>query len=138
MSFKVIIAGSRDFDDYDLLCEVMDKILINRTPNIEIVCGACRGADQLGAAYAKARGFGVKYFPADWDKFGKAAGFKRNCEMALHADALVAFWDGSSKGTAHMIRTAEFHGLPTRKIIYPVLPKINLAVSGKLHTLSSR
>ena len=45
--------------------------------------------------------------PADWDLDGKSAGFKRNVKMAEYADALVAFWDGESKGTKHMIETAK-------------------------------
>lgn len=53
-------------------------------------------------------------FPADWDRYGKAAGYLRNTEMAKNADALVAFWDGMSLGTRHMIETAKAHGLKVR------------------------
>ena len=104
--FKVIVAGSRDFNDYKLLKEKLDVVLSNKV-EIEIVSGGARGADKLGEVYAKERNLSCKVFPADWDAHGKSAGYKRNAEMAEYADALVAFWDGKSKGTGHMIDLAE-------------------------------
>ena len=73
-----------------------------------------RGADRLGERYAKEHGYKVIYMPADWDLYGKSAGFKRNVQMAEYADALVAFWDGVSFGTKHMIETAQKMGLDVR------------------------
>ena len=93
---KVIIAGGRDFNDYDLLCRKADKIL-SRQSEVEIVSGTAKGADKLGEMYAKERHFSIKRFPADWGTFGNAAGYRRNVEMAIYADALIAFWDGESK-----------------------------------------
>jgi hypothetical protein len=104
--FKVIIAGGRDFTNYNLLSSHMDKLLANVIDDIEIVCGAAKGADSLGERYAKEHGYNVRYFFADWDMYGRGAGFKRNVQMAEYADALVAFWDGKSPGTKHMIQTA--------------------------------
>ncbi len=75
--FRVIIAGSRDFSDYVLLRQTMDILLSNIKEDITVVCGKARGADTLGEQYAKERGYAVAYFPADWDKYGKAAGFIR-------------------------------------------------------------
>lgn len=74
---KVIIAGSRSFNDYKLLCEKCDAILSNQK-DIEIVCGMARGADLLGKQYAESRGYPVKEFPADWDRLKNAAGPIRN------------------------------------------------------------
>lgn len=76
-----------------------------------------RGADSLGEQYAKERGIPVRYFPADWQTLGKSAGYQRNVQMAAYADALVAFWDGQSKGTKHMIDTARRHKLDIRIIL---------------------
>jgi hypothetical protein len=109
-SFKVIIAGGRDFSDYQLLVEKCDKYLANKT-NIEIVSGTAKGADSLGARYAKDKGYSVKTFPADWAAFGKRAGYLRNEQMANYANALIAFWDGESRGTKHMIDIATEKGL---------------------------
>ena len=114
---KIIIAGGRDFDDFDFLCEKVDKIL-SRQQEIEIVSGCARGADKLGERYAELRGYPVKRFPADWGNHGRAAGYIRNEEMAEYSDALIAFWDGKSKGTQHMIRIAEEQGLKTRILYY--------------------
>lgn len=105
--FRVIIAGGRDFNNYEGLAQVMDRLLVNVTDEIQIVCGMARGADRLGERYAKERGYSIRYFEADWDEHGRAAGYIRNEEMAKNADALVAFWDGQSKGTRHMIETAQ-------------------------------
>lgn len=117
--FRVIIAGGRDFDDYPLLVKTMDKLLQNITDKVVVVCGMARGADSLGERYAKERGFEVKYSPANWDYHGKAAGYKRNEQMAQNADALVAFWDGESKGTGHMINLAKAYNLKIRIKKYP-------------------
>jgi len=68
--------------------------------------------------YANERGYPIKQFPADWNKYGKSAGYKRNEEMAKYADALIAFWDGKSKGTKHMIDLAKRYGLKVKVVIY--------------------
>ena len=112
--FKVIIAGGRDFSDYEFLKLTMDHLLSNITSEIGIVCGMAKGADLLGKRYANEKGYKVFCFPADWSSFGKSAGFVRNEEMAQNADALVAFWNGNSRGTQHMIKTAERYKLKIR------------------------
>lgn len=106
---KVIIAGSRTFNDYKTLKEVCDHMLSNST-DIEIVSGTARGADLLGEQYAKERGYPIKQFIPDWDGLGKKAGYVRNEEMAKYSDALIAFTNGS-KGTQHMINLANQYGL---------------------------
>lgn len=113
-TFRIIIAGSREFDDYDLLKNTMDKLLSNIKDNIVIVCGMARGADTLGERYAKEKGYEINYYPADWDLHGKSAGYIRNEQMAQNADALVAFWNGKSKGTKNMITLAHKYNLKVR------------------------
>ena len=103
---KLIIAGGRTFTNYQKLKQTCDEFLQDQK-NIEIVSGAYyRGADKLGEQYAKERGYKLTQFPADWNKYGRAAGPKRNEQMANYADTLVAFWDGESKGTLNMIKLA--------------------------------
>ena len=96
-NFKVIIAGSRGFSNYKLLKEKCNRF------NIIIVSGHARGADTLAEKYAQDEGFSLEIYPAQWKKYGKGAGFRRNEQMAEVADALIAFWDGKSHGTKHMI-----------------------------------
>ena len=110
MKMKVIIAGSRAFQDYELLKSTCDKML-EHVQDVEIVSGTANGADKLGEKYAAENGFPVKQFPADWANLGKRAGFVRNSQMAEYADALIAFWDGKSKGTKMMIEIAQKEGL---------------------------
>lgn len=114
---KVIIAGSRDFSDYTLLVACCDKIL-SKQKDAEIVSGAARGADQLGELYARDHGHPIKRFPADWVKYGKSAGHRRNEEMAKYADAAIIFWDGKSVGTKSMIDLAKKYKLSLRVIEY--------------------
>ena len=114
---KVIIAGGRDFQDWNKLVDVCDRAFINHN-EIEIVSGCANGADKLGERYANERGHQIKRFPADWDKYGKGAGYRRNAEMANYAGALIAFWDGLSRGTAHMINLAKEKGLKVLIITY--------------------
>ena len=116
--FAVIIAGSREFNDYQLLCAKCDWLFQNRKPT-SILCGKARGADTLGELYAKEHDIPVDYYPAEWDKYGKSAGYIRNEQMAMNADALIAFWDGTSRGTKHMIDLADKYHLVKRVIILP-------------------
>ena len=114
---RVISAGGRDFSDYERLSERVLHLL-SAQDQVTIVCGEARGADSLGKRLAYEKGWEVLSFPADWDKYGKVAGYKRNDEMARNADALIAFWDGKSIGTKHMIDLAKKHGLQTRIVGY--------------------
>ena len=122
MSFRVIIAGGRDFQDYDRLQAACDKILTNKIPEgITVISGTARGADSLGERYAQERGFNLIQMPAEWDLYGKSAGYKRNEAMAKTAGTgggLIAFWNGKSRGTGHMIDLARQYGLAVRIVRY--------------------
>jgi len=104
---KVIIAGSRTGFTYRCVEAAMADF--GRTPT-EIISGHARGVDTFGEEYARAEGLELAIFPANWD-YGRGAGFLRNQDMAKYADALVALWDGVSRGTHHMILTARNQGL---------------------------
>ena len=114
----MIIAGGRDFQDYSLLQRSMDVYLSDVHDEILIISGRAKGADSLGERYADERGYAVKAYPADWHQYGKAAGFIRNEEMAKNADALIAFWNGQSRGTEHMIKMAQKYSLKNIVVIY--------------------
>lgn len=105
---QTIIAGSRSFNDYERLLSLINALPF--WPSL-IISGLAKGADQLGLKFAYEYDVPVQKYPADWKRFGKQAGFIRNREMAQHADVLVAFWDGESRGTAHMIKTAKKQGV---------------------------
>jgi len=105
---KTIIAGSRNIVDPYMLEYVVNLCDWEIT---EVVCGMAKGVDTLGQRWAGKKDIPVKKFPANWDKYGKAAGMRRNQEMADYADALIAVWDGESKGTQNMIKIARNKGL---------------------------
>ena len=110
---RVIIAGSREFNNFKLLCKVSDFYLQNQS-NIQIVSGTAKGADSLGERYAKKRRFSIKRFPAQWQTYGKSAGYFRNKAMVMHSQGLIAFWNGRSRGTGSIIRLAKNNGLKVR------------------------
>ena len=118
--YKVVIFGSRGFNDYDLLKEKCDAYLQNKkeTHHIIIVSGHARGADTLGEQYAKEKGYELETYPADWDKYGKKAGFLRNEYMGDISNAAIGFWDGESHGTKHMIEYCKNKGLDVRVVKY--------------------
>ncbi len=105
---KTIIAGSRNITDIHKLINAIDKI--DWEISI-IVSGAARGVDRLGEDYARLNNIPVMQYPARWAVHGKKAGYIRNLEMAHNAEALIALWDGKSKGTKHMIDIANMRKL---------------------------
>lgn len=128
---KIIIAGSRSITDWNFVHEcIEDTILklhferfstikiasqkellkrINEGVKIitEVISGGANGVDKLGEKWAKEQNIPIKRFPANWDKYGRKAGYLRNVEMAEYSDALIAVYDGKSKGTKHMIDIAK-------------------------------
>lgn len=116
---KTIIAGSRDLTNYSLLLKAVENCGWAIT---SVVSGNARGADKLGEIYAEKNSLPCEKYPAEWDKYGKSAGYKRNVLMAENAEALIAIWDGVSKGTNHMINIAKSKGL--RVYVYVVNVKV--------------
>lgn len=114
--YRVIVAGSRDFNDYDKLSNELDNFLAGKS-NVTILSGTAKGADKLGERYAHEHGLLVDRFPAEWEKYHQGAGQRRNTEMAQTADAVVVFWDGQSSGTQNIIQCAKDSNVPC-KIIY--------------------
>lgn len=114
---KLIIAGSRDFNDYQLLKDKLDKAK-EYFGIFEVVSGKAKGADSLGERYAKENNLPIKEFPADWDTHGKKAGYLRNEQMAQYADGCIVFWDGVSKGTQHMINLANQYNIKLSIVNY--------------------
>jgi hypothetical protein len=106
---RVIIAGSRGIHDYAKVCDAVrhSGFAISR-----VVSGIAAGVDTLAVRYATEHGLPCDWFPAEWRKWGRGAGYRRNVQMAQHADALIAVWDGRSPGTRHMIEVAKARGLP--------------------------
>jgi len=105
---RTIIAGSRNITDQTTVDWAIARSMIHIT---SVVSGCAAGVDTLGEAWALKNGIPVTKFPAQWERYGRAAGPKRNLEMAKNADALIAVWDGSSRGTQNMIDLAENRGL---------------------------
>lgn len=109
----LIVAGSRSITDFESVCRHLDKHALPLAGGqpIEVVSGTAKGVDQLGERWARERGFEITHFPADWKRHGRAAGYRRNTQMAERATHLIAFWDGKSRGTMHMVRIAREKGL---------------------------
>ena len=113
---KVVIAGCRDYNNYDEAKEYIDFCLsrIRKISDIIIISGCASGADALGERYAVENGFIIEKYPADWQKYGKSAGPRRNLQMAEACDFVICFWDGKSRGTRSMIEYAKQCGKPVK------------------------
>lgn len=113
---RVIVCGSRNWHDRD---RISDRLaLLPGEDDTTIVHGAAKGADRISHQEAQKLGLLVEAHPADWDRYGKRAGLVRNEHMAeLGADLCIAFWDGRSNGTAHMMAAADSRGIPVEVIL---------------------
>ena len=116
MEIRLIIAGSRDFFDYNLVANEANLFIAairTGTPNaqISIVSGNAKGVDELGEQFAKDNNLEVIRIPAEWERHGRFAGPIRNKEMVKLGTHVLAFWDGKSKGTKSMINLATKKGL---------------------------
>lgn len=118
-NYYVIVSGSRDFNDYELLTNKLDFYLSekSKTHNIVIISGTCKGADKLGEIYALENNYKVWRFPTDWS-LGKKAGPTKNEEMAKNANACIYFYDGQSKGIVSMISLAKKYNLSLKVVKY--------------------
>lgn len=108
---KTIIAGSRHISNYQY---VKNAINLSKFHITEIISGNANGIDKLGEQFANDNNITLTIFPANWNKYGKAAGYKRNIQMAQYAQPngqLIAIWDNISPGTKHMINIAKKYNL---------------------------
>ena len=118
---RILIVGSRNYNKYEELKQAWQAYIDKhglRNEKITIVSGGAQGADKLAERLAKEEGLPIEIHRPDWQQHGKSAGMIRNAEMVQKAQHLIALWDGTSKGTAMTIRTAQRKGL-TIKIVQP-------------------
>lgn len=107
---KVAIIGSRNFSNYQLMEDAINLLNINIST---VVSGGADGADILAEKYAKKNKKQLKIFPAEWEKYGKKAGFLRNKFIIEESSIVIAFWDGESKGTGNSLSIAKKLKKPT-------------------------
>lgn len=121
MEIRMIVCGGVDFDDYELLCSRLDS-LIAAYGSVTLVSGHARGADTLAERYAAERNIPIRVFPAEWSRYGKAAGPIRNLAMLDYASektpVVTAFWDGRSRGTGNMLKQARAAGAACHIVSY--------------------
>lgn len=114
METRIIVCGSVHFNDYEDFINKMDP-LVASYENVTLISGHAKGADTLAEKYASEKGIPIKVFPAEWTKYGKAAGPIRNRAMLDYAKeqnpVVVAFWNGESRGTGNMIKQAKKAGV---------------------------
>lgn len=118
--YRLIIAGSRNFNDYDYLqrCCIQEIDKLRNVYDVVVVSGHAQGADILGERFANEQGLKLEIYPADWKAHYRSAGFRRNEQMGDISDGLIAFWDGRSHGTRHMIEYAKSKGLDVTVYYY--------------------
>lgn len=113
---RIVIAGSRNYKNFEE-AEVFIRACLGElkkdTPFI-FLSGGCAGADRIGEMFAAKNGYKIEKFPAEWERFGRAAGPIRNRKMAQTCDLVICFWDGKSRGTKSMISLAKEYGKPVK------------------------
>ena len=113
---KVIVAGGRDFENYKYMMEKLDELFLKssifKNQKIKIISGMAKGTDTLAVRYADERKLTKIMFPANWKEHPRMAGILRNEDMLTIVTHLVAFWNGISSGTKHMIEIASKKGIP--------------------------
>ena len=116
---KVLICGSRGFNDYVLMKVQIMKLLDRFGTTITIISGGAKGADKLAEDVAKQLGISITILEPDWDKHGKGAGMIRNNAMLdMKPNIVLAFWDGNSKGTKHTISEARKRKIEVHLVQY--------------------
>ena len=119
---RIVIAGSRGFEDYALLEQTLEHILDKQIEPVELVSGHAKGADLLAERFAKENDLPIHIIKPDWKTYGRAAGPIRNRQMLNYVmeelSLVVAFWDGKSKGTKNTIDTAKSLGIPVEIILF--------------------
>ncbi len=114
MTFTIVVTGGREFSDRALTGRALNHVMGCVDDDITLVNGTARGADRLAAEVARDLGWTVIDVPAEWNRYGKSAGFRRNTLMLTdyHPDVLIAFPGG--RGTAHTVSEAQRLGVPIR------------------------
>ena len=129
LTHNICINGSRGFNDYNFFKEVIVKLIdvnqvhfdeeLKANKTLRIIVGGAQGADTLAERWARESGLNYQVFPANWKKYGKSAGYKRNVQMIDVSDELISFWDGESKGTKHTIDYARSKLVPVTIVNVP-------------------
>lgn len=117
---KLIVAGSRTIPEslaFSQILEFFAKPPVSLPTPLEVVSGGARGVDTAARDAAKYLMLNFREFPADWEKFGKSAGPRRNKHMAEYGDALLLIWDGESRGSANMKSWMQLMQKPVWEVI---------------------
>lgn len=114
---KLMVCGSRGITDPRLVFRIIDEYVETLGDDVTIIEGEAKGVDQLARKWAEEHGKAIMSFPAEWDLYGKSAGFKRNCDMVAACDHCLIMWDGQSKGTKHDIDLCTKSGKPHKIVI---------------------
>ena len=112
---KLIITGPCTYTNYQHLCQVLAP---DRHRITQVLTGGSRGAEQLGFRWAWQHLVPRHLVRADWERFGKTAGVRRNHQLAQAGDVLLVLGDGQAPGTAHLIQCMQQLGKPV--IVVPV------------------
>jgi len=114
-NMKIAIIGSRSFTDYELF-EAKCNTILSNSKSITIISGGAKGTDRLAQKYAIEKNIPILVYKANWELHGKSAGMKRNVLMLNDCTHVIAFWDGNSPGTLHMISQARINKKKLRVI----------------------
>ena len=107
---RVAIVGSRGLSVTNL-----EKYLPNGVT--EIVSGGAKGIDTCAREYAVSNGIKLTEFLPEYEKYGRSAPLKRNITIIENADLVLAFWDGTSRGTKFVLDNCKSRGIPVKVFV---------------------
>ena len=112
--YRLVVAGCRNFTNYLKASREIQKYInkLDAEYSVIILSGGANGADELGEKFAEKHKLKLEKYPAEWDRYGRFAGPRRNAQMAKIADGIIVFWDGKSRGTKNMIENAKKENKP--------------------------
>lgn len=116
--YRLVVAGCRDYHNYSVASVEIEKHIrtLGANCSVIIISGCASGADALGERYATEHNLPIERYPADWERYGRGAGPRRNEQMAKVADGVLVFWDGKSRGTKSMIKCAKKYNKPCQVV----------------------
>ena len=109
---KLMICGSRVITDEQFVFNIIDEYVAKLPDDVIVIEGEAYGVDLIAKKWAITHNKQIMSFPAQWDKYGKSAGFRRNYDMVEACDQCLIFWNGQSKGTKHDIELCKKSAKP--------------------------
>jgi len=122
---KLAIVGSRTLRQKEVL-QVIGQVITKAKNKIDtVITGGANGVDSIAEYYAKNHNIGVEVYYPVYSRHGKRAPLIRNNEIIKNSNAMLAIWDGESKGTKYTTDKAKKAGMAVMVVRLDPIKKYN-------------